>query len=80
MQLHEKELALQCFQLCFPAASTAAPLTMCNSLGLTFTHKQLAYMNDKEHKEWLNLKPDASTAEKLVATFEKERNNKMSVG
>jgi hypothetical protein len=44
---------------------------MRNSLGLTFSHKQLAYMNDKEHKEWLDLKPDASTPEKLVATFEK---------
>jgi hypothetical protein len=71
MQPHEKELARQCFQLRFTAASTAALLTMRNSLGLTFSHKQLAYMNDKEHKEWLDLKPDASTAEKLVATFEK---------
>jgi hypothetical protein len=71
MQPHEKELARQCFQLRFTAASTAALLTMCNSLGLTFTHKQLAFMNDKEHKEWLDLKPDASTVEKLVATFEK---------
>jgi hypothetical protein len=28
-------------------------------------------MNDKEHKQMLDLNPDASTAEKLIATFEK---------
>jgi hypothetical protein len=28
-------------------------------------------MNDKEHRQMLDLNPDASTAEKLIATFEK---------
>jgi hypothetical protein len=74
MKPHAKEeLAPKCFQMRLTAACTAALLTMSNSLGLTYTHEQLAYMNDKEHKEWLDLKPDASIAEKLVATFEKRK-------
>jgi hypothetical protein len=71
MQQEERKLARQCLQLRFTAASTAALLSLRNALGLTFTHKQIAYMNDKEHKQMLDLNPDASTAEKLIATFEK---------
>ena len=67
----EKELAKQCSQICFPASSTSALLSLRTSLGvrLTWTEEQVRYLSKKDRQVKYNLSEDATTAENLIQSF-----------
>ena len=71
MTEEERELARQCSQICFPASSTSALLSIRNNLGvnLTWKEEQIRYLTKKDRDVLYNLKEDASSAENLINSF-----------
>ena len=71
MTEEERELARQCSQICFPASSTSALLSIRNNLGvnLTWKEEQIRYLTKKDRDVLYNLRQDASSAENLINSF-----------
>lgn len=67
----EKQLAKDCSQICFPASSTSALLSIRKKLGvnLTWTEEQVRYLTKKDKQVMYNLNQDATTAENLINSF-----------
>ena len=71
MTEEERELARQCAQICFPASSTSALLSIRNNLGvnLTWKEEQIRYLTKKDRDVLYNLREDASSAVNLINSF-----------
>ena len=69
----DRELAKQCAQLHFSPSSSSSLLTLRNNLGVEifFRETQIASLNRKEADALSSLGKNASTAEKLIAAFDK---------
>jgi hypothetical protein len=70
MSPDEKELAKNCCQLHFTSSSTSDLVNVRQKDGLYFKASQLTYLSQKERLAYLNLSANATTAEKLVESFE----------
>jgi hypothetical protein len=66
----EKRLASDCSQLYFTASNTAALLSLQRETKLNWKPSQLAYLSAKERAAVSKLSSDATTAEKLVESFQ----------
>jgi len=71
----ERELARQCAQLSFTPSSSAALANVRNGLGLDITWKesQIAYLTNKEKQIVSKLDCNASSAEKLIESFNERK-------
>jgi hypothetical protein len=69
MTAAEKKLAEDCSQLHFTASSSANLLSIRAKTGLNWKEKQLDYLSRQERDAVTGLSKDASTAEKLIESF-----------
>jgi hypothetical protein len=71
MTAEEKKLAKDCSQLYFTASSSANLLSIRTQTGLNWKAKQLDYLSRTERDAVEGLSKDATTAEKLIESFNK---------
>jgi hypothetical protein len=70
----QKQLARECAQLSFNSSSTAALINIRDGLGMekiNWKDSQIDNLRKVESQEFSDLSAEASSADKLVATFEK---------
>ena len=70
MTAEERELARNCSQLHFAGSPTADLLALRNESGVQFRANQLRYLNQKEKDSVSNLSENATSADKLVESFQ----------
>jgi len=69
----EKKLASQCAEVSFTAASSTALINVRNTSGINFNEEQIRYLTAKENEYVRNLSDDASSADRLISSFQRRK-------